>query len=281
MTGVGGQLGHDCAVLLGSKGHSVLAPTHSELDICDRKAVESYFARNRPESVVHCAAWTAVDLAEDEPERCRDVNVGGTSNIADMCRMYDLPMMYFSTDYVFNGSGTRPWRVDDPMDPINVYGTSKRDGENIVRGLAKHFIVRISWVFGINGKNFIRTMLRLSSSGKGLRVVDDQVGSPTYTRDLAVLVADMISTDRYGTYHAHNGGECSWYELAMFVFDTADVHPAVEPVTTDEFPSKAVRPNNSRMDTSSLTDAGFRELPDWKDAVRRYLKELEEQSSPE
>ena len=276
VTGAGGQLGHDCVISLKARGHDVLAPPHQEMDICDGGKVESYFTENHPEAVVHCAAWTAVDLAEDEPDRCREVNVGGTSNIAEMCGRYGIPMMYFSTDYVFNGKGTRPWKVDDPTGPISVYGKSKRDGEVPVRSLAKHFIVRISWVFGVNGKNFIRTMLRLASSGKDLRVVDDQIGSPTYTKDLAELVSDMIVTDRYGIYHAHNSGECSWYELAMFVFETAGLDPSVEPITTDQFPMKAARPMNSRMDMSSLSASGFREPPDWKDAVRRYLKELDD-----
>ena len=277
VTGVGGQLGHDCVIALKKRGHDVIAPTHSEMDICDRGAVGSYFDNNRPEAVVHCAAYTAVDLAEDEPDKCRSVNVDGTANIAEMCRRLDIPMMYFSTDYVFNGSGTEPWKVDDSTDPINTYGLSKRDGEDAVRMLRKHFIVRISWVFGVNGKNFIKTMLRLAESGKGLRVVDDQIGSPTYTKDLSELVCDMIVTDRYGTYHAHNTGECSWYELAMKVFEIKGLDVHVEAITTDQFPMKATRPMNSRLDMSMLEKEGFRPLPNWKDAVGRYLEELDKE----
>lgn len=275
VTGVGGQLGHDCSIVLEGRGQDVLSPTHSELDICDSKAVDDYFGKNGPEAVIHCAAYTAVDKAEDETDLCRKVNVDGTRNIAENCARYDIPMMYISTDYVFNGSGDRPWEPSDPTDPINAYGLSKRDGETEVLKLRKHFIVRISWVFGINGNNFIKTMRRLSETRDEVNVVNDQYGSPTYTKDLAELIADMIVTDMYGTYHAHNEGVCTWADVAEETLKDSGLSTKVNRITSDQYPMKAKRPMNSRMDTSCLTDAGFRLLPDWKDAVRRYIQELQ------
>ena len=275
VTGVGGQLGHDCSIVLGDRGHDVLAPSHSELDICDPGAVDSYFDDNRPEAVIHCAAYTAVDKAEDETELCRRVNVDGTGNIARNCARYDIPMMYISTDYVFNGSGDRPWEPSDPTDPINAYGLSKRDGETEVLKDTKHFIVRISWVFGINGNNFIKTMRRLSETRDAVNVVDDQYGSPTYTKDLAELLADMIVTDRYGIYHAHNEGVCTWADVAEETFRDSGLGTKVNRITTDQYPMKAKRPMNSRMSTDMLVKNGFRRLPDWKDALARYISELD------
>ena len=277
VTGVGGQLGHDCAIALKNRGHDVIAPTHSEMDICDRGAVESYFEKNRPEVVVHCAAYTAVDLAEDEPDRCRQVNVDGTRNIADMCRRMDIPMMYFSTDYVFNGTGTEPWRVDDPTDPINTYGLSKRDGEDAVRMLGKHFIIRISWVFGVNGKNFIKTMVNVGKTHDTVRVVNDQIGTPTYTYDLSRLLVDMALSEKYGYYHATNeGGYISWADFATEIMKQAGKETVIKPVTTAEYGlSKAARPYNSRLDKSKLVREGFEPLPTWQDALTRYLKELD------
>ncbi|MBQ3736706.1 MAG: dTDP-4-dehydrorhamnose reductase [Candidatus Methanomethylophilaceae archaeon] len=275
VTGVGGQLGHDCSIVLGDRGHDVLAPTHSELDICDPGAVDSYFDVNRPGVVIHCAAYTAVDKAEDETELCRKVNVDGTRNIAVNCARYDIPMVYISTDYVFNGSGDRPWEPDDATEPINAYGLSKRDGETEVLKNAKHFIVRISWVFGINGNNFIKTMRRLSETRDTVNVVDDQYGSPTYTKDLAELLADMIVTDRYGIYHAHNEGVCTWADVAEETFRDSGLGTKVNRITTDQYPMKAKRPMNSRMTTDLLVKNGFRRLPDWKDALARYISELD------
>ena len=274
VTGINGQLGHDVSIELESRGHTVIAPTHAELDITDGSAVDRLFKESNPDAVIHCAAYTAVDRAEDEPELCRKVNVYGTRNISENCARYDIPMMYISTDYVFNGSGERPWEPDDPTDPINTYGLSKRDGEMHVLKLKKHFIVRISWVFGINGSNFIRTMLRLSETRDTINVVDDQYGSPTYTKDLAILICDMIVTDRYGIYHAHNEGVCTWADLAEEIFSLSDRDTKVNRITSDQYPMKAKRPFNSRMSTEKLLTNGFSKLPDWKDAVSRFLDEL-------
>lgn len=271
VTGAGGQLGHDVAELLPLKGHSALAPDRTHLDITDPEAVSSYFTQNRPDAVIHCAAWTAVDLAEDRPEDCRKVNVDGTMYLVEECRKAGVPILYISSDYVFDGSGERPWRADDPVAPVNVYGKSKADGETVVRSYYKHYIVRISWVFGINGKNFIRTMLGLSKKTDTVRVVADQFGSPTYTYDLAPVLCDMVFSGKYGTYQAHNAGYCSWYDVAVETFRAAGLGTEVVPISTSEFPTMAKRPMNSRMDTSSLTDAGFGPLPDWRDAVGRYV----------
>ena len=271
VTGSSGQLGYDVVRVLEGKGFDVLAPKRAEMDITDGESVDSYFYEHLPNAVIHCAAYTAVDAAEDETELCRAVNVGGTANIADNCSKYDIPMVYISTDYVFNGTGDGPWKVGDGTDPINAYGLSKRDGESVVLRLAKHFIVRTSWVFGVHGKNFAATMLRLSQTRDTVRVVDDQYGSPTYTADLAELLADMVVTDKYGVYHAHNESYCTWADFAEEIFRQSGLPTKVERITTAEYPLKARRPLNSRMDTSSLTDAGFKLLPDWKDALSRYL----------
>ena len=226
--------------------------------------------------MIHCAAYTAVDAAEDNEDLCRKVNAEGTRNIAEVCRKLDIKMMYFSTDYVFNGQGERPWEPDDPREPLNVYGQTKYEGELAVQELLeKYFIVRIAWVFGVNGKNFIKTMLRLGKERGAVSVVDDQIGSPTYTYDLARLVVDMIQTDRYGIYHATNEGLCSWYEFACQIFKAAGMNQVkVTPVDSTAFPAKAKRPHNSRMDKSKLAENGFEPLPSWKDALERYLKEI-------
>ena len=220
--------------------------------------------------MIHCAAWTAVDAAEDDEDGCRKVNVDGTMNLVRECDRLGIPIVYISTDYVFDGSGERPWKEDDPVCPVNVYGKSKCDGETVVRSYFRHFIVRISWVFGINGKNFIRTMLNLSQKTDTVRVVADQFGSPTYTADLAPFLCDMVSTEEYGTYHAHNSGVCSWYDVAVETFGAAGLSTEVVPITSSEYPMKAVRPLNSRMDSSKFERA-FGSLPDWKDAVDRFV----------
>ena len=275
VTGVNGQLGHDVSLVLKDRGMDVIAPTRSDMDITDKDAVDSFFERNRSDAVIHCAAYTAVDRAEDETEQCRKVNVGGTANIVRNCERYGIPMMYISTDYVFNGSGDRPWEPLDPTDPVNAYGLSKRDGETEVLRIRKHFIIRISWVFGINGSNFIKTMRRLSETRDEVNVVDDQYGSPTYTRDLAELLADMIVTDRYGIYHAHNEGVCTWADVAEETFRLSGLGTKVNRITTDQYPMRAKRPMNSRMSTDSLKENGFRSLPDWKDALSRFVSELD------
>ena len=275
ITGAKGQLGSDVVSEATARGHMVLAPSHGELDITDGTATEEYFRINKPEAVIHCAAWTDVDGAEEHEAECRKVNVDGTYLLTEECRKLDIPIIYISTDYVFNGEGTNEWKVDSPVAPLNVYGKSKLDGETVVRSYHRHFIVRISWVFGMNGKNFIKTMLNLSKKTNVVRVVSDQFGSPTYTYDLAPLLCDMIVSEKFGTYHAHNTGICSWYDVAVETFLFAGKTMTVESIKSDEYPMKAKRPFNSRMDTSSLTEAGFAQLPDWTDAVQRYVSRLE------
>ena len=298
VTGVGGQLGHDVMNELYARGiegvGSDIAPAYSglmdgtpvtsmpyvPLDITDADAVRRALSEIRPDVVVHCAAWTAVDAAE-EPEnlaKVRAINVDGTANIARMAKELDAKLIYFSTDYVFNGQGTEPWKPDcRDYAPLSVYGQSKLDGEKAVSALLeKFYIVRIAWVFGRNGKNFIRTMLKVGKTHDTVRVVNDQIGTPTYTLDLARLVADMAETDRYGYYHVTNeGGYISWYDFTCEIFRQAGYTTKVVPVTTAEYGlSKAARPFNSRLDRSKISENGFKPLPDWKDALRRYLEEL-------
>ena len=275
VTGVTGQLGYDCVKQLELDGAEVQGVSSKEFPLTEPLKMEAYLRKFKPEAVIHCAAYTAVDKAEDEPEACRAVNAEGTRNLARLCKELDAKLIYISTDYVFPGTGEEPYAEDAPTAPVNVYGASKLAGEEAVREiLDKYFIVRISWVFGYNGKNFIRTMLKLAESHDKLTVVDDQVGSPTYTRDLAVLLAEMVESDKYGTYHATNEGFCSWADLAIETFRQAGVKVEVERVTSDKFPTKAVRPHNSRMSKEALDRAGFSRLPRWQDAVGRYLIEL-------
>lgn len=274
VTGVKGQLGHDVVNELEKRGHTAIGVDIDEMDITDAASVERVIKGAAPEAVIHCAAYTAVDAAEDNEDLCRRVNAGGTANIARVCRELNCKLMYISTDYVFNGQGTRPWEPDDERQPLNVYGQTKYEGELAVEELTKYFIVRIAWVFGVNGKNFIKTMLNLGRTRDTLTVVCDQIGSPTYTYDLARLLVDMIGTDRYGRYHATNEGLCSWHEFAVEIFRQAGMNVNVVPVTSDQYPAKAKRPANSRMDKSKLDAAGFERLPSWQDALGRYLKEL-------
>lgn len=276
VTGVKGQLGYDVVKELERRGYEAIGCDVDEMDITDRAAVDAYITAQAPNLVIHCAAYTAVDQAETNQEICHRVNVDGVKYIADTCKALDIPMIYFSTDYVFTGEGERPWKPDDAAAPLNYYGQTKWEGEEIVRNtLSKYFIIRISWVFGVNGANFIKTMLRLSEKHQELRVVCDQVGSPTYTYDLARLVVDMAETDCYGTYHASNEGLCSWDEFAREIFRQAGCDTKVISVTTEEYGlSAAKRPANSRMDKSKLDEMGFKRLPDWKDALTRYLKEI-------
>lgn len=273
VTGVKGQLGHDVVNELKKRGHTPIGVDVEEMDITDASAVEKEIKKEPLDAVIHCAAYTAVDAAEDNRELCMRVNAEGTRNIARVCRELDLKMVYISTDYVFDGEGERPWEPDDPREPLNVYGESKYQGELAVEEyLEKYFTVRIAWVFGVNGKNFIKTMLRLAESQKEINVVNDQIGSPTYTYDLAVLLADMVETEKYGRYHATNEGLCTWYEFAKEIFRQAGADVKVNPVSSDEFPAKAKRPHNSRMDKSKLVQNGFRPLPTWQDALKRYLE---------
>lgn len=274
VTGVKGQLGHDVVNELKKRGHTAIGVDIEEMDITDKDAVRRIITQVSPEAVVHCAAYTAVDAAEEQVELCRRVNAFGTENIAQVCKELNCKLMYISTDYVFNGQGTRPWEPDDEREPLNVYGQTKYEGELAVETLEKYFIVRIAWVFGVNGKNFIKTMLNLGKTRDHLTVVDDQVGSPTYTYDLARLLVDMIETEKYGRYHATNEGVCSWYEFACEIFKKAGIEITVNPVSSNEYPAKAKRPQNSRMDKSKLKEMGFEPLPTWQDALERYLKEI-------
>ena len=274
VTGVKGQLGHDVVNELEKRGHQAIGVDVEEMDITDETAVKTVITGAAPDAVIHCAAYTAVDAAEDHEDLCRRVNALGTGYVASVCRDLNCKLMYISTDYVFNGQGTRPWEPDDERQPLNVYGQTKYEGELAVETLEKYFIVRIAWVFGVNGKNFIRTMLNLGQTRDSLTVVDDQIGSPTYTFDLASLLADMIETDRYGRYHATNTGLCSWYEFACEIFRQAGMKVKVSPVSSQEYPAKARRPANSRMDQRKLGENGFEPLPPWQDALGRYLEEI-------
>ena len=275
VTGVKGQLGHDVMNELAKRGHIGVGVDVEEMDITDPQACRKVIGEADVEAVVHCAAYTAVDAAEDNIEVCRKVNAYGTENIAKVCRELGLKMMYISTDYVFDGEGERPWEPDDERHPLNVYGQTKYEGELAVeKYLEKYFIVRIAWVFGINGNNFIKTMLRLSETHDTLTVVDDQIGSPTYTYDLARLLVDMLETEKYGRYQATNEGLCSWCDFAKEIFRQAGKKVTVLPVTSDEYPAKAKRPHNSRMNKDKLEEMGFTRLPSWQDALGRYLKEI-------
>lgn len=275
VTGVKGQLGYDVMNELAGRGHEGIGVDIQEMDITDAASVEKVITEAAPDAVIHCAAYTAVDAAEDNVDLCRRVNAGGTENIARVCKALNCKMMYISTDYVFNGQGTRPWEPDDKREPLNVYGQTKYEGELAVETLEKFFLVRIAWVFGVNGKNFIKTMLNLGKTRDHLTVVADQIGSPTYTYDLARLLVDMIETDKYGRYHATNEGLCSWYEFACEIFKQAGMNVTVSPVTSDQYPAKAKRPMNSRMDKSKLDEMEFKRLPSWQDALGRYLKEIQ------
>ena len=301
VTGVNGQLGHDVMNELNKRGYEGLGSDIAEkysgvadgsavttmpyvsLDITDEEKVKKVIEEYKPDAIVHCAAWTAVDMAEDDDkvEKVRAINADGTKYIAEACKEIDSKMVYISTDYVFNGQGERPWQPDDKnYEPLNVYGQTKLEGELNVSGmLDKYFIVRIAWVFGLNGKNFIKTMVNVGKSHDEVRVVNDQIGTPTYTLDLSVLLVDMIETDKYGYYHAtndDNGEYISWYDFTKEIYRQAGMHTKVIPVSTEEYGlSKAKRPFNSRLDKSKLIENGFKPLPSWKDALGRYLKDAE------
>ncbi len=277
ITGSKGQLGHDLMNEFDKRGVEYIGVDVAEMDITDAKACRQVITEAKPDAVIHCAAYTAVDAAEDNVELCRKINAEGTKNIAEVCRDLDVKLMYISTDYVFNGEGVRPWEPDDHREPLNIYGLTKYEGEVYIERLVKkYFTVRIAWVFGVNGKNFIKTMLRLGKEKGAVSVVNDQIGSPTYTYDLAWLLADMIETEEYGRYHATNEGLCSWYEFACEIFRQAGMdNVRVTPVDSSQFPARAKRPKNSRMDQSKLVEKGFTPLPTWQDALGRYLKEID------
>jgi dTDP-4-dehydrorhamnose reductase len=298
VTGVAGQLGHDIMNELAKRGYegvgSDLAPAYSgiedgsavttmpyvSLDITDEKAVSEALMQVKPDVVIHCAAWTAVDLAEDDDkvDKVRAINAGGTAHIAKACKALDCKMIYISTDYVFDGQGTEPWDPDcKDYKPLNVYGQTKLEGElAVAENLEKFFIVRIAWVFGVNGKNFIKTMLQVGKNHDKVRVVSDQIGTPTYTLDLSRLLVDMAESEKYGYYHATNeGGYISWYDFTCEIYKQAGMSTQVEPVTTAEYGlSKAARPYNSRLEKKKLVENGFEPLPTWQDALQRYLKEI-------
>ena len=287
VTGVGGQLGYDVMNELKKRGIDCVGSdiieksydNYVQLDITDMFAVEKALSKVKPDAVIHCAAWTAVDAAEDEENKAKvyAVNVVGTRNIAEACRQLDCKMIYISTDYVFNGQGTEPWTADcKDYAPLNYYGKTKLEGEKAVAELLeKFFIVRIAWVFGVNGNNFIKTMINVGKKNDTVRVVNDQIGTPTYTHDLARLLVDMVETEKYGYYHATNeGGYISWYDFCCEIYKQYGLDTKVVSVTTEEYGlSKAARPFNSRLDKSKLIEAGFTPLPDWRDAVKRYLEE--------
>ena len=275
ITGILGQLGYDLSKELTKRGVEFIAPSLEELELTTESGAKNFILDKKPDTVIHCAAYTAVDKAESEAELALTVNGLGTRWVAEACREIDAKMIYISTDYVFGGDGHTPYEVNDEKKPVNVYGRSKLLGEDAVSMLLeKYFIVRTSWVFGINGNNFIKTMLRLAETRDKLTVVNDQVGSPTYTVDLAKLLADMAATDKFGVYHATNEGFCSWAEFAREIFKQAGVDIEVDGIPTLEYPTPARRPFNSRLSKKSLDDAGFNRLPDWQDAIKRYLVEL-------
>lgn len=275
VTGTGGQLGFDVVRELERRKTEHIGVDLQDFDITDRAAASSWIGRFRPDAVVHCSAYTAVDRAEQNEEECRRVNAAGTRNIAAACKEVGARMIYISTDYVFPGTGQQAYETDSPTGPVSVYGKTKLEGEHAVRAcLDAFFIVRISWVFGVNGNNFVKTMLKLAKDRNEVRVVRDQVGSPTYTADLAPLLCDMLLTDHYGVYHATNEGVCSWAQFAEAIFQEAARPVTVRPILSAEYPTAAARPLNSRLCKDSLDRAGFSRLPPWRDALVRYLKEL-------
>ena len=276
VTGVNGQLGYELVKELNNKGYTdILAVDKDEMDITDEKKVKEIILGYKPDVIFHCAAWTAVDKAEDEKEACYNVNVNGTKYISEAAKEIDAKLIYISTDYVFDGTKEGLYEINDEVNPKSVYGETKYKGEQLVRqNVLKHFIVRISWVFGINGNNFIKTMLKLAETRNDLTVVADQFGSPTYTVDLAKLLVEMSETEKYGTYHANNEGYCNWAQFAEHIFKVNDKEVNVKHITSEEYPQKAYRPRNSKLSKQSLDENGFNRLPSWEDAVERYSKEL-------
>lgn len=276
VTGAGGQLGYDVVNQLTLRGIDNLGIDIAQCDLVNREQVCDTFSAYMPDAVIHCAAYTAVDRAEQDAERCYEVNVVATQNVARQCAQMGAKLLYISTDYVFSGEGTVPFETGDLKAPLSVYGKTKYEGElAVMKATDRHFVVRISWAFGVNGQNFVRTMLRLGAEREHLTVVNDQVGSPTYTEDLAKLLCDMIVTDKYGVYHATNEGYCSWYEFAEAIMREAGLPCAIDPVSTAEYPTAARRPFNSRLSKKSLDDAGFSRLPSWQDALRAYVREVQ------
>lgn len=278
VTGVGGQLGYDVMKELKKRNYFAVGVDSAEMDVTSIMAVEDTFSSVKPNVVIHCAAWTAVDAAENNKNACFLVNATGTENVVNACKKTGAKLIYISTDYVFNGNGTAPWKTDDAVNPLNVYGASKYAGEQAVLSYEKSFVVRTAWVFGKNGSNFVKTVLKLARSNKELNFVNDQIGTPTYTADLARLLVDMAETDKYGIYHATNeGGYISWYDLTKQILKDCSINDVVvNPVPSSQFKTAAKRPFNSRLDKSKLLLNGFKPLPDWQDALKRYLNEIGE-----
>lgn len=277
VTGCAGQLGYDVLEQLAARSIDFVAADKAEFDLTNAEAVRGFVEMHKPTAVIHCAAYTAVDRAEEDAATCYKVNIEGTQNLVDACSDLNVKFIYISTDYVFNGEKDAPHEVEDRPDPLTVYGMTKLEGENRVRrSIAKHFIVRTAWVFGKNGNNFVKTMLRLGHERDTINVVCDQLGSPTYTKDLAKLVSDMLYSDKYGTYHATNEGYCSWAEFAYEIMQLSGLNSRISPITSSEYPAKAKRPQNSRLSKQKLVDNGFEPLPDWKNALARFLNDIEE-----
>lgn len=275
VTGVNGQLGYDVVKELEKKGHQAVGVDRKEMDLTSTQQIKECIENVNPEAIIHCAAYTAVDKAEEEEELCRRVNAIATKEIAENAKVLDVPMIYISTDYVFDGTKDGEYTEEDIPNPINVYGKTKYEGEVYVQELLnKYYIVRISWVFGKNGNNFIDTMLRLSKDREHLNVINDQVGSPTYTKDLSTLLVDMIESDKYGIYHATNEGYCTWYEFANEIFNVSNANIEVNPIVTSEYPTKAKRPMNSKMNKDKLSINGFIKLREWKDALKDYIETI-------
>ncbi len=275
VTGANGQLGYDVIRELHKRKIECIGTLRQDFDITDFKSVEKFITEYNPQAVIHCAAYTAVDRAEEELGACYDANVKATENVAKICKKLDIKMVYISTDYVFPGIGEKPYEINDITGPLGIYGKTKLEGENKVKVLLdKYFIVRISWVFGVNGNNFVKTMLKIGKAKSVLNVVADQIGSPTYTIDVAKLLCDMIETDKYGVYHATNEGYCSWAEFAEEIFKVAGYDIKVNHVSTTEYPTRAVRPQNSRLSLKSLDENGFGRLPHWENSLIEYIEEL-------
>lgn len=276
VTGFAGQLGHDVAAELADRGISCVAADKADFDLTNCESVKGFVRACNPDVIIHCAAYTAVDKAEEDSATCYNVNINGTRYICDAASENQAKIIYISTDYVFDGDKSEPYEVDDITSPQSVYGTTKLQGEHVVRNsTAKHFIVRTAWVFGANGNNFVKTMLRLGAERDTLNVVCDQYGSPTYTKDLARLLCDMALSDKYGTYHATNEGFCSWADFACEIMHKAGLNARIVPIPSSDYPAKAKRPMNSRLSKQNLIENGFSPLPDWQDALSRYLEEIQ------
>lgn len=279
ITGAAGQLGQDLVEQAKQRGFEVIGTTSKTMDISNPDQIQQVMEQEQPQAIIHGAAWTKVDAAEDPElyDQVKRINADGTGYLASYCKEKNIPFLYVSTDYVFDGQKASPWKEDDEKNPLNVYGLTKSMGEEFALQVPKHFIVRVSWVFGLHGNNFVKTMLRLGQAGSPLKVVEDQVGAPTYTYDLARLLLDMIQSNKYGIYHATNGGSCSWYEFAKEIFEQAGLKPELSGCTSDEFKTAAKRPMNSIMSQQKIIENGFTPLPHWKDALGRFLKQLEQE----